>query len=367
MQQASTVNQTNTNDEISLAELFQKINKWLKFILKKWWIILIACVIGGGLGFTYAFFKKKEYIGKLTFILEDTKSGGMGSYASLASQFGIDLGGAGGSGLFQGDNINEFLKSRLMVQRTLLTVATINNKTQTLADHYVDMYAWKEKWQEKKALSTIHFDTTQSKQNVQRTVLQDSVLNLVYKDLVKEHLTIGKPDKKLSFIEVKCTTLNEYFSKYFIERLVNEALQFYVDAKTRRSKANVEKLQRQADSVLGMMNYKTYVAAASQDINVNPTKRVATVQTEIATRDKTVLMTVYGEVLKNLGMAKMVLAQETPVIQIIDTPILPLDYNKTSKLISTIIGAFLAGFIIMMFLSFKYMIKQSIQGATIKN
>ena len=144
-------------------------------------------------------------------------------------------------------------------------------------------------------------------------------------------------------------------------------MQFYVDAKTRRSKANVEKLQRQADSVLGMMNYKTYVAAASQDINVNPTKRVATVQTEIATRDKTVLMTVYGEVLKNLGMPKMVLAQETPVIQIIDTPILPLDYNKTSKLISAIIGAFLAGFIIMMFLSFKYMIKQSIQGATIKN
>lgn len=232
MQQASTVNQANTNDEISLVELFQKINKWLKFILKKWWIILIASVIGGGLGFTYAFFKKKEYVGELSFVLEDAKSFGiMSSYVSLASQFGIDLGGSGGSGLFQGDNINEFLKSRLMVQRTLLTVASINNKTQTLADHYVDMYAWREKWQNyDKALSTIHFDTAQSKQNVQRTLLQDSLLNLVYKDLVKKHLTIGKPDKKLSFIEAKCTTLNEYFSKYFIEKLVNEALQFYVYA-----------------------------------------------------------------------------------------------------------------------------------------
>ena len=29
MQQASNINQVNTTDEISLVELFQKINKWL--------------------------------------------------------------------------------------------------------------------------------------------------------------------------------------------------------------------------------------------------------------------------------------------------------------------------------------------------
>lgn len=343
--------QCKPNDEISLVEMIQKIKSWIKYLLKKWWIIVIAGLIGGSLGFAYAFFQKKTYIAKMTFILEDTKSGGMGTYASLASQFGIDL-GSGGSGLFQGDNINEFLKSRLMVQRTLLTPATINNKTQTLAEHYIDIYEWREKWEDKKELRNIHFDTAQSTSS-QRTLLQDSVLNVVYKDIVKQHLTIGRPDKKLSFIEVKCITLNEYFSKYFIERLVKEALQFYIDAKTRRSKANVDKLQRQADSVLGLMNNKTYAAAAAQDINVNPTKRIATVQTEIATRDKTILMTVYGEVLKNLSIAKMVLAQETPVIQIIDTPILPLDYEKLGKLKAAIIVAFLCGFIVIVYLSLR--------------
>lgn len=358
MQQAiNTSSQTGPTNEISLAELFLKIGRWVKYLLRKWWIIIIFGLIGGGLGVLYASFKKKEYIGRLTFILEENKGGGLGGYAALASQFGLDLGGGGNSGLFQGDNISEFLRSRLMIQRVLLTNATINGKTQTLADHYLDIYDWRKRWQDKKALSVIHFDTLST---IQHTLLQDSVLNLIYKDISQQHLTIGKPDKKLSFIEAKCITLNEYFSKYFVERLVSEALRFYVDAKTKRSKANVDRIQRQADSILGILNYKTYTAATSQDINVNPTKRIAMVQTEIATRDKTVLMTVYGEILKNLGMAKMALAQDTPIIQIIDTPILPLDYTITRKLFMGIIGAFLSGFIAIIFLSFRYIIKRSI-------
>ncbi|WP_261387554.1 hypothetical protein [Chitinophaga pinensis] len=36
----------------------------------------------------------------MTFVLEDTKSGGLGAYAGLASQFGIDIGGGGGMGIF---------------------------------------------------------------------------------------------------------------------------------------------------------------------------------------------------------------------------------------------------------------------------
>lgn len=348
--------QYKPNDEISLVEVIQKINSWVKYLLKKWWIIAIAGFIGGCIGFTYAYFKKKEYIARMTFILEDGRIGGMGSYVGLVSQLGIDLGGAGGGNLFQGDNINEFLRSRLIVQRALLTVTNIEGKTQTLADHYLDIYEWRKQWKDKPQLSNIHFDTLNIKTPTYN-LLQDSVLNIIYKIITKTQLTVGRPDKKLSFVEVKCTTINEYFSKYFVERLVKEALDFYVDAKIRRSKANVDKLQRQADSILAMLNYKTYVAASSQDINVNPTKRVATVQTEMATRDKTLLMTVYGEILKNLGIAKMSLAQETPVIQIIDTPILPLDYEKLGKLKTAIVAAFGFGILAILWLGLKKMIK----------
>lgn len=343
-------------DEVPLAELFRKINNWFKYLLRKWWIIVIAGMLGGGLGFVIALGKKKEYTAKLTFILEDSRLGGMGSYVGLVSQLGIDLGGASGGNLFQGDNINEFLRSRLIVQKVLLTNVNINSKTQTFADHYLDIYEWRTLWEDKPFLSNIHFDTTKS--IAAHTILQDSVLNIIYKTIIQEQLSVGRPDKKLSFIEVKCISLNEYFSKYFAEQLVKEALTFYVETKTRRSKSNVDKLQHQADTILGILNYKTYVAAASQDINVNPTKRLATIQTEMASRDKTLLMTIYGEILKNLGIAKMSLAQETPVIQLIDTPILPLEYKKLSKLKAAIIGAFLFGFFIIVCLSLRQLMQK---------
>ena len=86
------------NDEISLKELVLKIKEWYQFLLTKWKLIVLAGIIGGLIGFTYAFFQKPTYKALLTFALEEEKSGGggLGGALGLASQFGIDLGSSGG-------------------------------------------------------------------------------------------------------------------------------------------------------------------------------------------------------------------------------------------------------------------------------
>ncbi len=55
---------------------------------------------------------------------------------------------------------------------------------------------------------------------------------------------------------------------------------------------------------------------------------MASIGSELAMRDKTVLQTMYGEVVKNLEISKIAMAQETPIIQIVDMPILPLEKTK---------------------------------------
>jgi uncharacterized protein involved in exopolysaccharide biosynthesis len=52
-------------------------------------------------------------------------------------------------------------------------------------------------------------------------------------------------------------------------------------------------------------------------------------------------------------MAKVSLRKETPLIHVIDKPILPLKKEKVGKLKSFIIGGFLAGFLIALILVFK--------------
>jgi hypothetical protein len=79
-----------------------------------------------------------------------------------------------------------------------------------------------------------------------------------------------------------------------------------------------------------LLNSKSYRAASSQLLDINPGIKSAVVPAEIATRDKTVAATLYAEVTKNLEASRMMLSQQTPVIQILDTPGELLDDHKMS-------------------------------------
>lgn len=349
----------NNNAEISLRELLIKLGEWWRFLLGKWLIICICGIVGAGLGLTLALIKKKSYVAELTFVMEDSKSGSLSAYAGLASQFGIDLGGGSGDiGVFSGENMQGFLKTRLMVERTLLSPVTVNGKQITLADLYIDFNKLQNKWKDK-PIAGLHFPYKLDRK--QFTLQQDSVLNTIQENIVKYNLEVAKPDKALSFVSVKVTSGHELFSKVFTETLVNKAIDFYVDTKTKRSKANVDKLQATADSLEVLLNNKSYSLAVTQDMNVNPIRQVSNVGTQKQAREKLMLETMYTEVVKNLEISKMSMAQETPLIQIVDSPILPLKIEKLGKLKALLIGGILAGFLCLAWLIGRRILREVMQ------
>ncbi|KAA2245341.1 lipopolysaccharide biosynthesis protein [Chitinophaga agrisoli] len=337
---------TPQTEEVTLKDVILKMQDWWRFLLRKWLTIVICGLVGAGLGLTYALLKKPKYMGELTFVLEDSKSNPLSAYMGLASQFGIDLGGASGSGVFQGDNILTFLKSRLLIEKTLLSPVQLADKRITLVDYYIRITEQEEKFKKLRKPDGIYFPFQQKRENF--SILQDSVLFLVQEAIVKSALTVEKPDKKLSFISVKCTSPSELFSKIFTERLVKQAIDFYVNTKIGRTKVNVDKLQITADSLEMLLNRKTYSLAEMRDLNQNPARQVAGVGAEVQARDKLVLQTMYGEVIKNLELSKMAMAQETPLVQIVDTPILPLKKVKVGRLAGLVVGGFLGGFLTLL-------------------
>jgi hypothetical protein len=50
---------------------------------------------------------------------------------------------------------------------------------------------------------------------------------------------------------------------------------------------------------------------------------------------------------KNLELSKLSLRKETPLIQVIDKPILPLPMEKFGKSKGVLLGGFLAGFLVV--------------------
>ena len=138
----------NNTDEISLKELIQKGQAWFAFFKSKWKTILIAGIIGGLLGLGYSFTKKTIYTAKLSFALEEKGASG-GGLSSLAAQFGLGVGGDGG-GVFSGGNMIELLKSRFLIEKTLMSTVTINGKSDLLLNRYIRFNKFDKKWAKKK-------------------------------------------------------------------------------------------------------------------------------------------------------------------------------------------------------------------------
>ncbi len=344
----------NEPGEISLKELILKIQGWWHYLLSRWLIILTAGIIGAVVGLTYAILKKPVYKAELSFALQDEKSGGgLSSALGLASQFGIDLGGGSAGGEFSGDNLMELMKSRLMVEKTLLTVVPINGKMETLAEMYINFNKLQQDWEGKPGLEDIHF--LPGDDHSKFTLKQDSILGVFHDDLIKNNLSVDKIDKKLSIISISVSSKNELFSKNFTEILEKVVSDFYIQTKTKKAAKNVDILQRQTDSVRQALNSAISGVAMSADVNPNPNPSLQTLHVPSQRRqvDVQANTAILSELVKNLEIAKMSLLQETPLIQVIDSPILPLEKDRVGKLKGIVLGGLMGGFIMMFIISIK--------------
>lgn len=340
-------NTPDIKDEISLKELTQKGKEWLMYVLLQWKIILLAGFVGGVLGLTYSWSKTPVYTATLSFALEDEKSvSGLGGALGLASSFGFDLGGGGGS-IFSGSNLTELFKSRKMVEQTLLTPVEIEGKIISLAEMYIQNAKWRKSWEKDSKFKNIQFLPNPNRNYFTR--VHDSIFGVIYMDLSRNNLNVGQKDKKIDIISIDVTSSNELFAKYFCEALAKQVGEFYVETKTEKSRANMAILQKQTDSIRGELNGAiTGVAAANDNtFNLNPAmniRRAPSARRQVDVQANTAILT---ELVKQSELAKVTLRRETPLIQVIDRPILPLKMEKLNKIKGILTGCFLAGFLVV--------------------
>lgn len=346
------------NDEISLKELIGKVREWITYLLLQWKIIALTLIIGSSIGLTYSLTRTPVYTATLSFALEDEKGGGgLGGALGLASSFGLDLGGSGG-GIFTGSNLTELFKSRSMVEKTLLSPVYINGKQISLAEMFLQNNRWREAWNKKPNLSRIQFLPNPDRKSFTRA--QDSVLGKMYEIISVSGLSVGQKDKKVAIINIDVSSTNELFAKYFCEALAKEVGKFYVETKSKKARLNMAILERQVDSIRRELNGAiTGVAVANDNtFNLNPAlnvRRAPSARRQVDVQANTAILT---ELVKQSELAKVTLRKETPLIQVIDRPILPLAKERFGKAKGIIIGAFIAGFLVVFFLIFRKIFRE---------
>jgi hypothetical protein len=346
------------NEEISLVDVYRKLNTLITFLWSRKIIIVVTGLLGGMFGFFYAFMSAPQYEGRLTFIVESSSnSRGLGGLSSLASSFG--LGGIGEDGGLYDNQVNliNYLKSRSTLEDVLLT--EVANTKETFAQRFVDKYGWSEAWENDELLSNVHFRLDYPREKYTRQ--QDSILNKIHLTFIEgELINIQLLDDDGTIVGLTVSTIDDTLSKYMPEQLLSHVSNKYINTKTKLVKENVAMLQHQTDSVRSRLNSSLYSAASATDqvFGLNPAmnvKRVPATKEQIDIQSSTILL---GELIKNLELAKMQLKDQTPIIEIIDKPIFPLEIDKLSKKKALIIGSVLGGFLSVSILLFWRFMKQ---------
>ncbi|MBT4246456.1 MAG: exopolysaccharide biosynthesis protein [Flavobacteriaceae bacterium] len=340
-------------ESISISFIVDSIKDWISFIFSKRKIIIRGTIIIMILIISYNYIKSPVHYARTTFVLDnDTSSGSMGDLSSLASLAGINASSfIDASSLFQIDNIQELYRSSSMLKNTLLSSTKINDKEILIIERFAKAEKLINKWR-KLGINLEDF------KNKKLSRLQDSLIKESIKLIKKEYLLVDKPSRKTTILEIGFNHKDELLAKSFNENLVSIVNKFYFDTKTLKTGANLEILKKQSDSVKNVLNESILVLAEKdQNIpNLNALDKVSMVPYQKAMIDVQANSAIYGEIVKQLELAKVTHRNNMPLIQIIDKPILPLE-NSRWKLVKTFFLSFIIGVSsIILGLSFKRII-----------
>ena len=346
-----------SENQFTLREVVQNLQDWLRFFFGEWKTLILAGIIGLGLGALVSIFKKPVFHAETSFVLEEGDAGSISQMSGLASLVGVNLSSLGGtSGLFQGDNIMELYRSDRMLGETLLSPF---DEEKLLIDRFVEFEELDEKWASKVDFSQLDFSIP--RENF--SVTQDSVIFEVSKLIRERQLSVAKPDRKLSIIQVSISSKDEAYAKVFNETLVNKVNTFYFETKTKKTGENLAILQSQADSVRAILDESIGAYASAQDRvpNANPLLTSATVESRKRQIDVQATGAVYQEIVKNLEIAKVNHRNNSPLIQIIDSPRFPLKRTEIRLVKGMVLGAILTGLLVLFGLYFRRLYQKHVQ------
>ena len=296
------------------------------------------------------FFQDSRYKAELSFVVEDKqKSTPLSSVSGLASQFGFDFFSSSNS-TFSQANIMELLKSRGVISKTLLR----SNNKNLFIQNYISMYNLDSDWKNNKDLEGITFKN-------QIDIKHDSIITMIWEKIIEDDISVEIKNDETDIIYLSFKSKEEKFAKLFSENLIDEMSSMYIEYQTKQSTNTIDFLQNRADSVFNELEKAEEEFARVKDINQRIIKASGRLKELQLMRSVEVLSTMYLELVKNIEISKLTLLNQTPIIQVIDRPTLPLEDTKLSTFLVFFISFVLSFLISVFYFVFRKMIVDSLK------
>lgn len=342
------------NDEIQLKDILIKLSEYKTYLFRKKFVIITISGFFLVLGIVFAISADKKYTAELTFVVEGQQGSGgnLGAMSGVASQFGFDI-GSSSRATFSQNNILELLKSRGVVEAALMQNRKVNKTNDLLIEHYLYLNKIKDSWRKDKDIIPVSFHEILTQDN-------DSVSGDVWRSIIEDKLVVELQSDDANIINLSYTSVNGEFAKIFVEALIEQMSEMYITYQTAQASNTLSFLNNRADSVFIELEIAEEEFAKVKDINQRIVKASGRLKELQLMRRVEVLSAMYLEIVKNLELSKLTLLNQTPIIQIIDKPILPLEVEAKSITALGLLGAFLGGFLSLFFFIFRKLFKDAL-------
>jgi hypothetical protein len=332
---------TAETDELTLRDLIARLREYGTEIRRQWRIMLLFCLpFLCWQGYTYLH-TPTRYAAGLTFMVNEDEGGRLSGITGLLGSFGM---AAGGENNF--DRILELAKSMRIMREVLLTPIEINGQKDYIANHLIRIEnVQQEKWSKKSiggeepALKNFLF-TKHQVDSFNR--LEQSALKSLYGIVLggeKERGLFGTQlNQDAGIMSLSLSTRSEELSIKMLEQIFNTLSAFYIAKTIEKNKMTYEIVQTKADSIRALLSGTEYRQATFEDRSHSLLSQTDKVPMQRFSRDKQMLLLMYGEAIKNLEVADFALQSKTPYIQAIDMPFPPIKATPPSKKTALLLG-----------------------------
>jgi len=342
-------------DELTLKELILATKDYVLYFLRKWFLFLIGILT---LAFAFAlnaYLTPLTYNAPLTFILSDGKDSGLGLGGVLG-----EIGLGGGKEGSDAAKILELVRTREILKPVLFDSLTIDDKSQFVADHLIEIYDLHEKWANDTIMRNFRFAGQIPDEN-------DVYGNSALKQLL---LLVAGPPKDMALLSAEINeesgifsfnieSLNPELSAFMVANIYGRMAEFYVDVVTASKRKTFSQLTGKADSVLNALRLAEANLALEEDRNVGVYLKANGLKLKRLSREVLVLSSLYSEVIKNRETASFLLSNENPSFKVIDRPLFPLSISGSSIIKKGIIGGALGFLLVAVVLFLRKLIKNA--------
>ena len=286
------------------------------YLARRILFIIVVSFVTLTIGFCYSFFEPNKFAAEFKFTNDVPQEERIDILNNFSQKVGVIT--ANRKPFYDGTNIIGLLKSRRIITETLNdSIANSGFSKTTFFDEYLHNH-----------FPGLSLNTKKGIENGSNRRLKDSLMNVIYGQIVNNQLTLKKEGALLDLIGYSFVDSKEEFAKNFSDALFKKATQYYQQYKLTRLYKQESILMTSIDSLKKVIDTNIDAIALNADEGLDVVKVKALISLRKTEALNVSNKSYYEELVKELEIIRISIKNEKPLFKIVEYPVYPLLNKK---------------------------------------